>query len=201
MTDAPIPDQPAAGGWDRRRTIWAVVAGLIVAAVVALLVVGLLNRDVGTSIQDALDAGERPDAPAFSADVLQGGDGIPAAGRVSLGDLRGRIVILNFWASWCDPCKEEAPVLERIAKRYQGRSDVVLLGMDTQDETGKAKGFLRDFGVSYPSLRDGTDATYRAYQLTGVPETFIIDRQGRIAARVIGIVEDPASVTTPVDQL
>ena len=204
--EAPADEGAAGAGggrWDRRRTIGAVAGGVLVAGVIALLVVGFVNRDVGTSIQDALDEGERPDAPSFTAPVLLAADGIgPAGSEVSLEDLRGRTVVLNFWASWCEPCEREAPILNEVAARYRGGDAAPLvLGLDVQDLSEKALGFARDFGISYPSLREAGDAAYRDYQLTGLPETFVIDPEGRIALKVVGEITDPAQLTTAIDQL
>jgi cytochrome c biogenesis protein CcmG/thiol:disulfide interchange protein DsbE len=121
---------------------------------------------------------------------------------VSLDDLRGRTVVLNFWASWCEPCEREAPILNEIAARYR-RTDapVVVLGLDVQDLSEEALAFARDFGMTYPSLREAGDAAYRDYQLTGLPESFVIDPEGRIALKVVGEVTDPAQLTTAIDQL
>jgi cytochrome c biogenesis protein CcmG/thiol:disulfide interchange protein DsbE len=201
--EAPAQDEATAGGgWDRRRTIGAIVGGVLVAAVIALLVVGFVNRDVGTSIQDALDEGERPDAPSFTAPVLLAGDGIgPVGAEVSLDDLRGRTVVLNFWASWCEPCEREAPILNEVARRYRGSDDVIVLGLDVQDLSQEALVFAREFRIAYPSLREAGDDAYRDYEITGLPETFVIDPDGRIALKVIGEIEDPAQLTTAIGQL
>lgn len=188
--------------WDRRRTIAAIAGGAVVAGVVALLVVGLVNRDVGTGIQDALEEGERPEAPAFTAPVLLAADGIgPRGAEVSLDDLRGQTVVLNFWASWCGPCEGEAPILDEVAERYRGSGEAIVLGLDVQDLTEEALAFAREFGITYPSLREAGDDAYRAYELTGVPETFVIDPEGRIALKIAGPVTDPAQLTTAIDQL
>jgi cytochrome c biogenesis protein CcmG/thiol:disulfide interchange protein DsbE len=201
----PVAEETPEGGrarWDRRRSIWAIVAGVLVLGVVVLLVVGLVNRDVGTSIQDALDEGERPPAPGLTLPVLIAGDGIgPKGAEVSLEDLRGRTVVLNFWASWCEPCEREAPVLDRIARTYRSSGDVVVLGVDVQDLRENALEFAAEYGIRYPSLRDGGDGAYRDYQLTGLPETFVIDPQGRIALHKIGEVTRAEEITTAVDQL
>jgi cytochrome c biogenesis protein CcmG, thiol:disulfide interchange protein DsbE len=201
--EAPADGTAAAGGgrWDRRRTIAAIVGGVIVAGVIALLVIGLVNRGVGTSIQDALDEGERPEAPGLTAPVLIAADGIgPAGTQVSLDDLRGRTVVLNFWASWCEPCEREAPILNDVASRYEGSGDVVVLGVDVQDLREKALAFAKAHGINYPSLRDSGQA-YTDYEITGVPETFVVDAQGRIALKVIGELTDPAQLTTALGQL
>lgn len=201
----PSAEETPEGGrsrWDRRRTVWATIAGILVLGVVVLLVVGLVNRDVGTSIQDALDEGDRPEAPGLTLPVLLAADGIgPRGAEVSLEELRGRTVILNFWASWCEPCEREAPVLDEVASRYRSVDDVVVLGVDVQDLRGNALEFAEEYGIRYPSLRDGGDGAYRDYQLTGLPETFVIDPEGRIALRKIGEVTQPEEITTAVEQL
>jgi cytochrome c biogenesis protein CcmG, thiol:disulfide interchange protein DsbE len=198
------PDETNEGdsGWDRRRTIWAVVGGVLVLGVIALLVVGLLTRDLGTSIQDALDEGERPEAPEITLPVLLAGDGIGPPGReISLSDLRGRTVVLNFWASWCEPCKTEAPVLEEVAERYRPATDVVVLGVDVQDLRENAMEFIRDNALTYPSLRDGEDKARSAFQVPALPETFVIDPQGRIALKISGPVQQPEQLTNAIGQL
>lgn len=194
---------PPGRGWDRRRTIGAVVGGVAVVGVILLLVVGLVNKDqLGTSIQDALAAGERPDAPEITLPVLSAGDGIgPAGEEVSLSDLRGRTVVLNFWASWCEPCEVEAPVLESVARRYRAGGDVVVLGVDIQDLREEALDFISRNRLTYPSLRDGEDDAKNAYQVPALPETFLIDPQGRIALKVAGVIQRPEQLTTAIEQI
>ena len=188
--------------WDRRRTIGAVIGGVLIIGVVALLVVGLTNKGIGTSIQDSLKAGERPTAPALALPVLTAGDGVgPVDATVSLADLRGRVVVLNFWASWCDPCQAEAPILEAVAERYRGTKDVVVLGVDVQDLREDARAFVKDNGVTYPVLRDGSDGAQHAYQVPQLPETFIIDRKGRVGLKVIGQVTDERQLVNAIEQL
>jgi cytochrome c biogenesis protein CcmG, thiol:disulfide interchange protein DsbE len=177
--------QTPPGRRDRRKLVGAIAGGAVVIAVVALLAIGLANRGVGTHIDDSLTAGERPAAPGVTLPVLIPGSGLPAGGQGSLAQLRGRPVVLNFWASWCDPCRDEAPVLERLWQRYRDRG-VVVLGVDARDLREKALAFSREYGLTYPSLRDGTDRTERAFETTGVPETFLIDRTGRVALHITG---------------
>lgn len=204
MTDAdPAPDTPAEEPrWDRRRTVGAIVGGAIVLFVVVLLVVGLVNKDLGTSIQDALAEGRRPAAPEISLPVLTAADGVgPEGAEVSTGSLRGRIVVLNFWASWCDPCELEAPVLEEVATRYRSSEDVVVVGVDVQDLREDALGFIERNGLTYPSLRDGTDGAQHSYEVPALPETFVIDREGRVALKVAGQLQDPVQLTNAIEQL
>ncbi|MGD9570865.1 MAG: TlpA disulfide reductase family protein [Thermoleophilia bacterium] len=194
---------PERGGWDRRRTIGAAVGGVVVLAVIVLLVVGLVNKDsIGTSIEDALAEGDRPDAPALTLPVLVAGDGIgPEGAEVTLESLRGRTVVLNFWASWCQPCEVEAPVLEAVARRYREDGDVVVLGVDVQDLRGEAMEFVKDTGITYPSLRDAEDDAKQDYQVAALPETFIVDPEGRIALKVTGIIQDERQLTNAIDQV
>lgn len=197
--DGPAPEEPR---WDRRRTIGAIVGGVLVLFVVVLLVVGLMNKGLGTSIQDALAAGRRPAAPEITLPVMTAADGIgPVDAKVSTRSLRGKIVVLNFWASWCDPCELEAPVLEEVAQRYRASKDVVVLGVDVQDLRGKALGFVKRNGLTYPSLRDGTDGAQHSYEVPALPETFVIDRQGRVALKVAGQLTETAQLTNAIGQL
>lgn len=107
---------------------------------------------------------------------------------LSLEAYRGQIVVLNFWASWCYPaCYEEAPVLEQGWRQWRDRG-VVVLGLDIQDTDDKAKKFIADFGLTFPNARDVTGKVSIDYGVFGVPETFFIDRQGRIRARHVGAV-------------
>lgn len=199
---SPEPTPEEEPRWDRRRTIGAIVGGAIVLFVVVLLVVGLVNKDLGTSIQDALEEGRRPAAPGITLPVLTAGDGIgPVGSEVSSEDLKGKIVVLNFWASWCDPCELEAPVLEEVAARYRESEDVVVLGVDVQDLREDALSFVERNGLTYPSLRDGTDEAQHAYEVPALPETFVIDQKGMVALKVAGQLTQPAQLTTAIEQL
>lgn len=192
-------DTPPARG--RGGLIGGSLAALAIAAVLGLLLVGLLQGGVETSIQDALEAGERPPAPALGLPVLLEGDSqIDSLETVDIADLAGRPVVLNFWASWCEPCQTEAPLLESLWQRYR-EQDVLFLGVDTEDLSGNAREFAETYSLTYPSLRDGTDATKRRWGVTGVPETYILDAEGRVAARIVGEVTRVAQITTPLDQL
>lgn len=188
---------------DRRRIVWAIVTGVVVVSIVGFLALGLANRGVGTSIDKAILAGERPAAPEFSLPVLVAGGGVgPAGSDVALSSLRGKIVVVNMWASWCGPCIEESALLESLWNRYRTR-DVVLLGIQVEDLTRDGLAFYEKYGLTYPSLREGGDTTKRAYQATGVPETFVVDRQGRLALTLRGPVTaaDGTALAGIIDQL
>jgi cytochrome c biogenesis protein CcmG/thiol:disulfide interchange protein DsbE len=101
-------------------------------------------------------------------------------GTLELASLRGRVVVLNFMASWCVPCKQEAPAIESIWKQYRSKG-VVFVGVDSEDFSGDAKNFIRKYGITYPVVREEGRDLYGPYGVSGVPETRVIDRQGKYA--------------------
>ena len=157
-----------------------VLPGLVVGAAVALLALlafGVAHQGNDTSIDAALARGSLPPAP--SARVA-----LPILGSQrteSLADLRGKVVVLNVFASWCDPCKAEAPVLEQ-AQRQLARRNATILGVTYLDNSSDSEQFVRQEHITYPVIRDVSGSFVRSFGTTGVPETFVIDRQGRIAA-------------------
>jgi len=124
-------------------------------------------------------------APVFSLKRLDGG------GSVDLASLRGKPVVLNFWASWCPPCKSEAAALETAYRRYEGEG-VVFLGIDYHDVSGDARTFLSHHGVRYTTLEDGSGAVGDRYGLSAVPETYFVNREGRLVGfHIEGPITDP----------
>jgi cytochrome c biogenesis protein CcmG/thiol:disulfide interchange protein DsbE len=113
-------------------------------------------------------------------------------------DLRGKVVFLNFWASWCPPCRAEARTLEAAWQTYRDR-DVVFLGVDTQDQEDQARAFIREFGITYPNGRDASGRIPIDYGVWGLPETFIIDRDGRITYKHVGAL-GWQTITTKLDE-
>jgi len=186
--------EPAGRRPSRTLVVAQAAAILLVAALLALLVWKVVQPTSGAGLVAAIKRGERPPAPAFDLPVIWNRPATwparvrPALDddRVSLAELRGTPVVLNFWASWCIPCKEEAPFLAGAARAH--RRDVAFLGMDIQDLTQDARRFLDELDVPYPSVRDGSDRTLSAYGLTGVPETYYVDARGRIAGHSVGAV-------------
>ncbi len=111
-------------------------------------------------------------------------------GQVSLEALRGRVVVVNFWASWCYPaCYEEAPALERAWETYKDRG-VMMIGINIQDKEEPAKKFLTQFGHTFPNAPDPAGRVSVDYGVYGVPETFFIDRAGRVRWKHVGAVTD-----------
>ncbi len=128
-----------------------------------------------TTLDEAVAKGTRPAAPIASLPWLHTG------GQGSLADYKGKVVVLNVWASWCDPCREEVPLLQKTHEKIEPQGGLVL-GVDTQDASSKALAFLKERDATFLSLRDRDRSYGREFGVTGYPETFIIDRSGRIAA-------------------
>jgi cytochrome c biogenesis protein CcmG/thiol:disulfide interchange protein DsbE len=144
------------------------------AAVIGVLAgIGLLGYGLLTKGEGSLAVGEI--APDKELPRLDG------VGTGSLADYRGRWVLVNFWASWCEPCRDEAPALERF-HRSTAASGTMVLGINLDDATDDARAFVGEFGLTYPQLRDGDGRDRReAYGMTGFPESFLVDPEGRIA--------------------
>lgn len=152
------------------------IAVLAVVAVVGLLVYGLASKgSSGIAIGDP--------APSSPLPKLEGG------GTGSLAEYKGRWVLVNIWASWCVPCKQEAPALEEFQQR-QGGPRFTVLGIDSRDLSGDGRGFVRRYGLTYPQLRDGDGGVAHEYGTTGVPENFLIDPTGRLRLHVVGPVTE-----------
>lgn len=160
----------------RRAWLPAALAALAGAAVVGLLVLlwfGIAQRQRGTVGEASVPFRQAPD---FELGLFDGG-----TFRLSEGLVSGKPVMLNFWASWCVPCREEAPMLEAAWKRYRDR--VVFVGVDVQDTEVEARAFLRQYGITYPNGAVNAGAISVAYGMRGVPETYFIATDGRIARK------------------
>ena len=160
-----------------RLRVIGVATVLVVGA--AALGFGLLRSggDTGASPTGRIDPARRSPAPGLEGRVL-----VPPS--VSLAALRGAPVVVNFWASWCDPCRREAPDLARFARERPGGARLV--GVNYQDARGDALAFVREFDWRFSNIRDPRGKLGDRYAIPGLPTTFVIDAHGRIAAKLIG---------------
>jgi cytochrome c biogenesis protein CcmG/thiol:disulfide interchange protein DsbE len=152
-------------------------------ALFALLAYGLASNEPDADIEESLARGEREPAPALRLPRLSG------SGQVELADYRGRVVVLNFWASWCEPCRAESPLLQRWHERISSRGGTVL-GVDVLDVSSDAREFVREYGLTYPMLRDRDGDSQADFGVVAYPETVVIDRLGRITAIERGPVDE-----------
>ena len=161
--------------------MFATLAG---ACLVGLLVYGVSAQSASRTLDERVARGDYPQAPAAtrSLPALQGG------GESSLAAHRGQVVVLNFWASWCEPCQLEAPLLEHAQDSLE-KHGATVLGVTYQDASPDSEGFVRRYHVTYPVLRDTTGEFAHSYGTRQVPESFIINRQGRVVAISRGQIE------------
>lgn len=161
------------------------------AAVMVVVLVGVLAYSLFAPERARL--GERGRINASGALVLEGAREAPDFGgttvdgeQFQLSDLRGNIVVVNFWASWCPPCREEMPLLVSASDRLG--KDVIMVGVDIWDDESEGRAFLNDYGVEYPNIHDSDGRIGIDYGVTGVPETFVVNAEGRIVVRLPGPV-------------
>jgi cytochrome c biogenesis protein CcmG/thiol:disulfide interchange protein DsbE len=163
----------------RRRTWLLAGVAATVAVIVALLMTGL-GRDPSVTASPLVGRA----APNFTLPQLEGPP-------VTLSRLRGQVVVINFWASWCAECQVEQAALDQTWRQYQD-SGVVVIGVNFEDSTGAARSYVRTQGVTYPVVEDAGSQTALAYGLRGVPETFVVNQSGRVINRVFGPVDAAA---------
>ena len=160
----------------RRSVSWAVIA--VCAGLVGLLSYGLASTGNDTSIDEALLNGDRPEVAALEQSLPVLGDE-SRSGSPSAYD--GKVVIVNFWASWCGPCREELPLLQRTHERISRQGGLVL-GIDSRDLTDDALATVSRYDLTFPNLRDRDAVLGREIGAAAYPETLVLDRKGRVAA-------------------
>lgn len=157
-----------------------VAIGLVV--LLFLLLAWSLVRDEGGDLAAAAARGDLPEAPDFTLERLDD------EGELQLSSLRGKAVVLNVWASWCIPCKEEAPFLEQVWQENRDRG-LVVVGLDAKDFRADARRFADRFELTFPLVYDGPGETLDGLGVTGFPETFVLDREGRVVDAFAGAVD------------
>lgn len=173
------PDRRALAPATRRRL--RVLAFIVVPALfVGVLAVGLIRTEAPKARQGSV-------APSFTRDLVGGG-------TLSSDALKGSPVVVNFWASWCIPCQQEAPDLERVWEQYRSKG-VRVVGVNYEDAVTDAQGFVKQYGVTYPSVRDTGGDLATAFGVRGVPETFFIDSQFRFFSLSAGSLQGDRSGT------
>lgn len=162
----------------RKLPGWVIVLGIGVLFVGALLGLMLVKPPQRSLCDDA--------APDFALNLFPDYRGNASGESISLADLRGKGVVLNFWASWCKPCEEEAAEMEAAWRKYRDQG-IVFIGVDYLDQDPAAKRYLAKFGITYANGPDLASKISKRYIIRGVPETFFIDSQGKIiGCRKIG---------------
>lgn len=171
----------------RRVSPWAfTVLGLVAAGLLALMglmAYGMARQNTGrtqVAINDVGKAAAVQPRPAADFQIA-----LFSGQTVRLSDLQGQTVVVNFWASWCPPCRTEAPELQKVHQQFQGQ-DVVILGVDLWDSDKSAQTFLRDFGISYPNGPNSKGDIAIEYGVMGIPETYVINQRGDVVRRWIG---------------
>ena len=164
------------------QRVGQVIALVGVAALLGLLVWKVaFDREGGAAAE--LDKGNAVAAPAFTLERLD------RDGQLSIADLKGKAVVVNFWASWCIPCRDEAPVLQQTYERYRAQG-LVVLGIDVNDFRADARSFVKRFGLTYPVVYDGKGSTVGTWGVRAFPETFFVDRSGKLVGeRITGAVD------------
>jgi cytochrome c biogenesis protein CcmG/thiol:disulfide interchange protein DsbE len=169
-----------------RRKLGPIAAAVVAAAVVVLLIYGLTQQGESRALDSAIAAGHPLAAPdaTHALPVLDRVD----ARMASLARWRGKVVVVNFWAKWCDTCLDEAPLIERAQRELANSGAGTVVGIDYKDISSQALGFVAAHGLSYPNLRDIGGTFGSAYGTDALPETFVLDRQMRVVALMRGEV-------------
>lgn len=163
-----------------------IFVSILGACLIGLLIYGVSARSASRTLDERVARGQHPPAPDASRRLpVIGGHGVS-----TLASLRGKVVVLNFWASWCEPCQVEAPLLERAQARLE-RVGGTVLGVAYLDATPDSESFIRQYHLTYPNLRDNDGVFAHSYGTDQLPESFVINRQGKIIAISRGEIGEP----------
>jgi cytochrome c biogenesis protein CcmG, thiol:disulfide interchange protein DsbE len=169
-----------------KRRALPIFVSLTGACLIGLLIYGVSHQAASRTLDELVKRGKWPLAPQATRPL---GD-LDGSRERSLASFRGKVVVLNFWASWCEPCQVEAPLLERFQSSLR-QHDGTVLGVTYLDASPDSQSFVRRYHLTYPNLRDNSGTFARSYGTDQLPESFIINRQGRIVAISRGEIEAP----------
>jgi len=168
-----------------KRSAVPITVAVLAVLLIGLLVYGVVGKKTDDSLDQAVSQGRKPAAP--------GGDvrlpNLAGGGTTGLADLDGKVVVLNFWASWCEPCKAEAPVLERVQKRLERSDSGTVFGVTYKDAPDASQAFVRKENATWPNVRDDRLKLAPKYGTSQLPETFVIDRTGKVVALSRGQID------------
>ena len=171
-----------------QTSIW----GRLLAWALLLALLGLVAMQLSRSQRGILTRGEP--APPFTLTTFEGAQLGPE-------DMAGKVVLVNIWASWCKPCEQEAEALQSAWEQYEGREDVLFLGVDYVDTEKEALAYLQRWAITYPNGPDLGSQIYYAFRARGVPETFIINKLGEVAFVKIGPFKDLQEIKAVINRL
>jgi cytochrome c biogenesis protein CcmG/thiol:disulfide interchange protein DsbE len=179
---------PADGERARSLPAWVIA----VAFMGLLLFLGLVWWGMNRAAQPPIAVGER--VPPIVLTTFEGS-------QVKLADLSGKVVLINFWASWCKPCEQEAEEMEQAWRYYKDGGQVVFLGVDYVDTEPEARAYLKKFNITYPNGPDLRTQISQLFRIKGVPETYLIDKNGKLANFQIGPYTSVAELKAMIDPL
>lgn len=170
-----------------RRSPVPVAVVVLAVLLIGVLAYALVAGGSGSNLDSAVKRGELPVVPEGGGAIA-----LPVLGSTTeqrrLDDLKGQVVVVNVWGSWCEPCEAEAPLISEIHNALQKSGEGQVLGVTHVDPSEKSLAFVKEHGLTFPSVRDVEDELYDAFGGTGTPETYVLDREGRVAAVSRGVI-------------
>jgi cytochrome c biogenesis protein CcmG/thiol:disulfide interchange protein DsbE len=167
--------------------LWRILAWVGLFALLVVVAMVLLRKQQGP-----VTLGQKP--PSFTLTTFNGQ-------KIGPADMAGKVVLVNFWASWCKPCEQEAADLESAWEYYQPRGDILFLGIAWTDTEPASLAYIKKFAITYPNGPDLGTAISQAYRTTGVPETYIIDKKGNLASLKLSPYTSVAEIKAAIDPL